>query len=307
MIEPPGWEEDRLDAAFEALVGTTGRAPAVAQVMERVRTTRRLARWLPFVPRLGPSVPLRPAIAIAIVAVLVATLAVGKFVPRIGSGSDGLTHHDFGEFSLDYPADWAIHDKLPASSGFGSTIAILGTQTWGDCTASDSNCFYQRKLDAGAMSVEIGTAAAPGVPIFAPDRTEPGSTRVTVGGLPAIFYDRGHIADNYYLADLDLAWAIATPASPDRTIEIRASFREPGVAKARSQVEAMVGSLTFDGPLATIPTDAGQAGAAAGATRWVITELDSMLRGSADILTGASTIYGCFLSEYSVTGYALVS
>jgi hypothetical protein len=169
--------------------------------------------------------------------------------------------------TLTYPAGWIVNDKLPASSGLGSTLAILGTQPWGLCLPFDINCHNEQRLEPSQISVSLrrgilGGATVCEVGVDRSDLAERGPSDppatghlVRVDARPTIQTDYAVNGADYYHADAWRNWAIAAPGSTSEVYWIEAMYRGPGAATFNRQLDDLIASVRFD-PVA-MPPDAG--------------------------------------------------
>lgn len=202
--------------------------------------------------------------------------------------------HDAG-IGFDHPAAWAMHDASSAFSG-GSVIAILGTlpvdPRCGDAHV-DINCYYERRLDPGTISIVLGTGSFGGATIFderAPGPLELGGReRTEIDGLPAFLHHYG--PGGYYEQDEAVGWEIAFPTSVLNAFGIEARMRGPGLEAMRADLERMVRSIRFDAPGPPVATDpAGAAPLVAAA----LAELDRAMRRSWVARPEHVSWYSCF-------------
>jgi hypothetical protein len=191
-------------------------------------------------------------------ALIIATIALAIWLrPETSSfqwPSDA-TRFDNNGISFSYPASWTVNDKLPATTGMGQTIALLGTQRWGACAAYDINCHYEQKLDPGAIEVRIERAVAVGgdggfcsYARYRPDlqgrvSTDPQvvETRLfRVLGHPVIYTAYAVNGTDYYLSDEWRQWTIGVSDAGNEVFGIDSRFRGPGVDALHAALDAMV-------------------------------------------------------------------
>lgn len=168
---------------------------------------------------------------------------------------------------LSYPAGWKVSDLGWPSTGFGSTIAIIGTQPWGLCLPTDLNCHYGLRLDPSQISVELSSGQMFGHDIceVGVDRSDlagrgpgdpPAQGRLMrVDGRPTLQTDYTVNQADYYHSDEWRTWVIAAPGSTVATYRISAMYRGPGVSAFRQQLDDLIASVRFAAP-ATL-TDPG--------------------------------------------------
>ena len=171
-----------------------------------------------------------------------------------------------------YPTGWAVYDNLPRSTGFGSTVAILGNQPWGLCLPGDINCHYRLRLEPSQISVDLGVGS-----LFRKNICELGADRsdlagrgpddpaavghlMRVAGRPTLATDYVVNQKDYYLSDAWREWTIAAPGGTSSVYRISAKYRGPGAQEFSDQLDALIASITFPGPLqqgGNVPKDCG--------------------------------------------------
>ena len=167
----------------------------------------------------------------------------GQGLFREGPTAD-LKTLETGEFALDYPAAWHGYDASAAGSGF-SSIAVLGTQPverrCGNERHVDLNCVYEQRIEPGQIRLFVGTGAYRGQTIQDRAPIENGSTsRVWVGGMPAIVDAFDPRPDSFYGEDQFIHWEVARPGTNGtNVVRLEAMLKEPGVAEARRQLDAL--------------------------------------------------------------------
>ena len=246
------WDDRRLDAAFQARASSIPTPTDLMSVtVNRVRTVERPApawrRWL-------------PAAAVVLLAVGVAAGGIALSDQVIGRDlfgpgpTAGLKTLDTGEFAFEYPASWLSYDASASYSG-GSATAVLGTlqveRRCGNERHVDINCVYEQRLEPGHVRLYVGTGTyRSGTIQDRPSIDDGTATRVEVGGMPAILAESDGSPDSYYREDKALHWEIARPGmNGTSVVELEARLKEPGVAEAREQLEALVASFRFtNGP-----------------------------------------------------------
>lgn len=274
------WDDARIDAAYRALAAgasSTGLPEAVAAAirtpvehadaadgvgdgpMPILEEVDGVTRRLPPVRASHRSRPLGAWLAVAAALAIVA-VAVGFGVvdqsPTVGPG--GLRHYEVQGIAFDYPASWSIHDRLPASSGFGSTWAILGTHAWpATCGASDINCYDEAKLEPGTIAVDVGVHYMPSTDVDLCTRGATGSdiqgrgpddpvatqTLIRVDGRPTLRTTYAVDGKDYYLSDEWLDWEIAAVGTVDTAYLIDAKVRGPGTDALKADLTALVASI----------------------------------------------------------------
>lgn len=246
------WDDRRLEAAFAARASMTRTPTGLADaVVARVGTLDPpmpvWRRWLP-----------AAAVVVLAVGVVAGGIALsgdvrGRTLFREGPTAD-LKTLDTGVFAFDYPAAWLGYDASAAGSGF-SSVAVLGTQSverrCGNERHVDLNCVYEQRLEAGRVRLFVLTGAYRGQTIEDRAPIENGTTsRVWVGGMPAIFDEFERRPDSFYGEDQLVHWEIARPGTGGtNVVRLEAMLKEPGVDDARRQLDALVASFRFtNGP-----------------------------------------------------------
>jgi hypothetical protein len=266
----PGWDDDRLGAAFEARAARAVVPVDLAAVtVERLRPTVRRSPWTRLLPA-GAALVLVLAVVGGGIAVLggpAGLLGSGAVTFRDGPTPD-LRTLDGAEYALDFPASWLAYTATSAGASGGSIDAVLTTQPIEErCNGLmgvDINCVYEQRLEPGQLRIFVGSGSYRAQTVLDRADIENGSTtRLAVGGMPAILDEFDDAPDDYYLADQSATWAVATPTSLDRVIRIEFMAREPAVDAARAAVEALVASFRFTPPPAPLPADPEAAAAAA--------------------------------------------
>lgn len=197
-------------------------------------------------------------------ALVVGMIAIGFVVSTVFIGSNplaaGTSAFAKNGITFSYPASWRVWDTLMPTSGFGSTMAILGTQPWGPCLPIDQNCHYQERLEPGQISVSIslGTLPGPSICEIGVDRSDlagrgPGDpvatgTLTRVDGRPTLQTDYAVNQLDYYRSDEWRAWAIAAPGTTFGRYIVEAKYRGPGVVDFRADLDRLVDSIRFGGP-----------------------------------------------------------
>jgi hypothetical protein len=209
--------------------------------------------------------------------------------------------HDESGIGFDYPATWTLHD---ASTGFagGSVTAILGTLPVDSRCGSahvDINCYYERKLDPGTISIVVGMGSLGGRTLF--DERERGALEigrevVEIAGLPAVVHRYG--PGGYYDQDEAIGWEVAFPRSVLSAFGIEARMRGPGLDAMRAELERTIGSIRVDGlgpPIAADPAAAASLVAAA------LRDRDRAMRRSWVSRPEHVSWYACFPSRLGAT------
>jgi len=263
LAPEPGWDDERLAAAF------AGRAARVVVPTDLVAGT--LARVRPSAaerPWWGRLVPVGAAAALLVV--VGGGLAIlGGSSGLLGGGS-GVTFRegptpdlrtlDAGTFAVDFPIDWLAYTTDGATGSGGSIMAVLSTQPVEDrcngLTGVDINCVYEQRLESGQMRIVVGTGAYRGQTIFDRADIENGTTtRLGLGGMPALVDEYDDVPDDYYQADQSATWQIATPMSLSTVVRLEFMAREPDADAARQAAQAVAESIRFTPPPTPLPDD----------------------------------------------------
>lgn len=170
------------------------------------------------------------------------------------------TFHASG-IEFEYPSGWSVHDRLPPSTGFGSSIAVLGTMPWGPCGPSDINChYYEGRLGPGEIEVRVSSVFLGGSDFcpFASQRPDLAGLDPTItitrtedlriDGRPAIRTDYALNRPDYYLADEWRIWKIAFSDTVSRAYAIEASYRGSGNEASRQALDQLIASVHLDPP-----------------------------------------------------------
>ena len=227
----------------------------------------------PAEPRRRRRVPRRLA-AVLLVALVAAVVGSALWsVLRAGEPfAAGTKSFSANGIALSYPAGWILHDEGWASTGLGSTFAIVGTQPWGLCLPFDLNCHDSLRLEPGQISVELGSGILGGSSVCdvgrdrsdladrGPDDPPATGSLVRVDGRPTLQTDYAVGQADYYHSDAWRTWVIAAPGSTTAIYRIDARYRGPGTDEFRRQLDELVASLRFVGPAPQTdggPTDCG--------------------------------------------------
>jgi hypothetical protein len=255
-----GWDDERLEAAFAARAARAiVPVDLVPATVERLRPTPEPGRWW---RRLLPA----GAVALLLVAVVGGGIALlggstGVFGTAQGVAfRDGPTAElrtlDAGTFALDFPADWHGYD---ATGRFeGPSLAVLSSVPipCGSGDAIDITCVYERPLEPGEARVVVGVLPyRSGSVLDRLDIEDGTTTRLSIGGMPAILDERDETPDDFYLADDTATWSIGTPESLARAVQLDFHAREPEVGVARAAADAIAASLRFTPPPTPLPDD----------------------------------------------------
>ena len=175
----------------------------------------------------------------------------------LASASSSLAHYSDNGISFDYPASWQLRPENVLLRT-GTVFAFVGTApSVASCSGESRGpgCSVDWKLQPGTVSVEFASQESPPLdqPLYELP-LESGSTRLSVGGLPAIKSTAGFGSG----ADVEMSWALSIPGSPDSTYGLMAAAKNPGAEQALEQVDALIASVQFVPPVEPLPTGATQ-------------------------------------------------
>lgn len=210
----------------------------------------------------------------AVLAILAAGILVAAWsLTRPGNPfGPGTRTFEAAGIRFSFPTGWAVYDNLPRSTGLGSTVAILGNQPWGPCLPGDINCHFQVRLEPSQISVDVGVGSLRTSSIceIAADRRDLSGRSpddpVAVGhlmrvdGRPTLATDYVVNQKDYYLSDAWREWTIAAPGGTSSVYRISARYRGPGAREFSDQLDVLIASITFPGPLqqgGNVPKDCG--------------------------------------------------
>lgn len=157
--------------------------------------------------------------------------------------------------SFDVPADWTIYDRMPATTGPGQIIALIGTKPWGPCEATDVNCHFQDRLGRNEIELEVGIGLMRGDDFCADARDEsdlaPRSDGIRVAerhylrvdGRPAIATYYSLDTPDYYLSDGWRTWEIAPADTTNVSYRITARWRGPDDQAFLDALDRMVATM----------------------------------------------------------------
>src|SRR5262245_9342892 len=112
------------------------------------------------------------AVVMGVAIVVAAGAWLGNWFGRLGGpGAGGSEPVSNNHLDFEVPAGWEVNTTGWPSTGMGSTFAIVGTQPWGPCQATDLNCHYQQRLGPGQITVNLALGG------FVDDFCEVGATR----------------------------------------------------------------------------------------------------------------------------------
>jgi hypothetical protein len=190
--------------------------------------------------------------------VLLATAIVVLLViawPRTSTYSTG---SESGALTFEYPSGWAMHDRLPGSTGTGQVLALIGTMPWGPCAPSDINCHYQERFDRHEIEISVERGALMGSDFCSYARERPDLQGMTgdisvaethylrIDGRPAISTYYTLATTDYYLSDGWRKWEIAPVGTTQTLYRIFAQWRGPGDDEFTAALDRLVASMHFE-------------------------------------------------------------
>jgi hypothetical protein len=182
------------------------------------------------------------------------SVSLSSPTPKV-SPSPAVAHYSDNGVSFDYPASWQVRPQNVLRRT-GMLFALIGTARSACLAASiGPDCSVDWNLQPGTISVEFVSQESP--PLFQPLYEEPiasGSTRLTVGGLPAV----KSTSNLGSIGDADAYWAISVPGNPESSYGFMAAAMNPGAQQALEQVDAIVASLQYVPPVEPLPTGAAR-------------------------------------------------
>jgi DNA-binding CsgD family transcriptional regulator len=234
-------------AHIYAKLGVRGRVDLLA----RLGTSPRTVGPAPSdaVPAASPDRPWRWLAVLLAGALVLIVLAVALW-PRV-------VRYERSGLSFEYPAAWTLHDRLPAETGFGQTLALIGTIPWGPCDDSDINCHYREHLGSGQVEVQLGVVSLFTMNICEWAKQRPDLAGRTDGpalagieyrrvqGRPAVRTDWVVNGSDYYGSDGWQEWMIASPDSLDVAYTISAKWHGPGDEAFLADLDHLVATLTL--------------------------------------------------------------
>jgi hypothetical protein len=172
----------------------------------------------------------------------------------VGYRAAGTVHYVAPAAAFDYPANWSVHDRFPASTGFGQLRVIVGTQPWGPCGDTDINCHYQEPLAPGTVEVQVSDGSFPGptlcdratspdLDVSAPGDSPRHSTFIRIAGRPAIRTDFEPNRHDYYQADGWREWQIAMAGTTTGVVTVEARDRNPGGSDFDLAIDRLIASM----------------------------------------------------------------
>ena len=275
--------EEHLSATLHATLDVRRPSPDLAdRIVDRlaagpVRTSR-------FDLRLGLAAV---AAAVLVIALVPFALNLRSTGPTTSASAPALTHYHRGDLSFDAPASWGYEPDLGDRNG----ATLWSGNRWVDCTAAaptDVKC-GPWPLDPGQVLVQLTKVGTADPLLTEPTDTaslSPGESRVTVGGLPAVFWlgrpDSG--------LGVSLDWRLSVPGELTG-VTVHAEYTDPGGDKLRAQVEALVASIRYDQAPAVLDPADGPSRAAKGLAE----------------LQASDPTFGCFPDVPGATATATVT
>ncbi|HET7517482.1 MAG TPA: hypothetical protein VFN05_07275 [Actinomycetes bacterium] len=187
-------------------------------------------------------------IAAATMGLGLALAACGGGAPSSAQPSGGTTvAQAVNDLAFMRPTSWqwsALTAPVPAEDG--EVLGYLGTpgvDAASQCTADDAEACALTAEDIGAGSVAVeltgGTSLTSDV---WQDEAPADAEAITAGGMPALFRESTEGEDQV------LSWIVARPETAGGWYRLDARLRGPGQQGLRAQLDALVGSITFDPP-----------------------------------------------------------
>ncbi len=221
----PGWDDQRLDAAFAARASrVVVPVDLTAVTVERLRPATAAPWWRRLLPA--------GAVAALLVAVVGGGIALVGGPSGLLGGGGGITFRDgpsadlrtldAGTFALDFPADWHGYDATGPYQGTSLAVLELGSPSRvAPTTHLDITCVYERPLEPGEARIVVGLLPyRSGSILDRLDIEDGATTRLSMGGMPAILDERDETPDDFYLADDTATWSIGTPDSLTRVVQL---------------------------------------------------------------------------------------
>lgn len=185
-----------------------------------------------------------------LVAVLfVAIVAAGALVYRFGT-----KHVDLRGIAFDVPMSWNVNTSMPATTGPGQELTVIGTAP-DSCPFDDDSCRYQERLSRHEiqLAVSIVGMLSDGFCQFAKDRPDlaprTDGVRITethyirIDGRPAITVAYDIDNTQYRPMDGQRQWMISAKDSVGVWYSIFAQWRGPGDADFLAGLDHMVASI----------------------------------------------------------------
>jgi hypothetical protein len=216
----------------------------------------------------------RKANALVAGILVVGTIGLAVWLRPATARFETAASFETGGFAFDYQADWAVHDQIPASTGFGQLLAVMGTLPWGPCAQSDINCHYEQRLGPGQIELQVSRVnllSDDGICGYARERPDlagrgPDDRQVLetryfrIDGRPVVYTRYAAAADDYYLADGVRDWMIAPWDTTNDVFTLQAMFRGPGNDEMNATLDQLIASIQLEsgfGPDYPPATDCG--------------------------------------------------
>jgi hypothetical protein len=191
--------------------------------------------------------PRKVVVAVLLVAavVIVATGLVLNSAKRVSLGG----------LSFQVPFSWAVHTDMPATTGPGNMLALIGTMPWGPCDSYDVNCHFQERLSRNEIEVDVSIVSRFGSDFCAYARERPDleprtdGIRVTethyfrIDGRPAIVTLFSLDTSDYYGSDGWRQWEIAPADTTSAIYRIFAKWRGPDDAPFLAALDRLVETI----------------------------------------------------------------
>jgi hypothetical protein len=199
--------------------------------------------------------PVRKA---ALAAVLLVTASCGSPSSNASDAAAGAGTVPWQRENLtfDRPADWAwlpfepaVRTKQRTVLGYLATIPIdvdricKGNKKHPKCNFDDYD------LQPGKVAVTIMSGQGLASDVWQ-DEIPADATELSVAGMPALFREETGEDDH-----VTLSWTVARPDAAGGWYEISAETRGPAAGPLRQQLDALIGSVTFEPAVASLPSD----------------------------------------------------
>jgi hypothetical protein len=185
----------------------------------------------------------------ATIVVLVAFVAPMVYHPADRTGSNTVLQFKSSGLALDYPSAWHVTYSGLALH-YEQVIAFMGTGDGSLTCGSDyipglgGTCAEKYALPANSVVVKVSVWDGPPTPKGAVDWASSGdplASPAVVGGYPAVV----RTLSSGSTEDLVLEWTLTEPGNADGSYRLTAHFKGPDIAPLRSQVDALIESVSF--------------------------------------------------------------
>ncbi len=158
------------------------------------------------------------------------------------------------DLAFTHPAgwQWSALDK-PVHADDGDVVGYLvtpGVDAGSLCRADDAPAcaLSAEDLGAGSMALELTSGSSLSADVWQ-DEPPADAEAVTVGGMPALYRESTDGEDQL------LSWTVARPDMAGGWYRLDARLRGPGQHELRTELESLVGSLSFEPPPVALPDD----------------------------------------------------